>query len=172
MHASSADRALPLALAVAATACIAYDTAGPQVPALDGVWQADIAVAFENQIEVRTDSVRAELTLRDAHYRGRFAGSYRIGGETGGFGGVIRPEGTLVVDEFGAPPKPIAAVDTLRQLYRWCDFTRLGTAGLAGQLRADTLSAGGQATLPCFYSQFDREIEIPTTLTVHVRAVR
>lgn len=172
MNASSADRALTLALALAAGACVAYDTAGPQVPALDGIWQVRVAVAFDNQIEVRADTLRGELMLQDTHYRGRFTGSYHIGVEVGAFGGVIRPESTLFVDEFGAPPKPIAAVDTLRRLYRWCDFTRLGVGGLPGRLDSDTLNVGGSASLPCFYSQFDREVEIPTTLTIQVRAVR
>jgi len=172
MNAFWADRAVALALVVAAGACAAYDTAGPQVPAVDGIWQARVAVAFDNQIEVRADTLRGELTLRDTHYRGRFTGNYRIGAEIGAFGGVIRPESTLVVDEFGTPPKPIAAVDTLRRLYPWCDFTRLGTGGLAGRLSGDTLSADGQASLPCFYSQYGREVEIPTTLTIRTRAVR
>ena len=172
MNALSVDRALPLALALAASACVAYDTAGPEVPALDGVWQARFAIAFENQIEVRADTLGGELTLRDTHYRGRFAGSYRIGVDSGAFGGIIRPESTLVVDEFGAPPEPIAAVDTLRRLYPRCDFTRLGTDGLAGHLSGDTLGADGQASLPCFYPQLNRDVEFPTTLTIQVRAVR
>jgi len=172
MSASSVNRALPLALVLAAGACVAYDTAGPEVPALDGTWQARFAIAFENQIEVRADTLRGELTLRDTHYRGRFTGSYRIGVEVGAFGGVIRPESTLVVYELGAPPTPIAAVDTVRRLYPRCDFTRLDTGGLAGRLSADTLSADGQASLPCFYSQLDREVEFLTTLTIQVRAVR
>ena len=78
----------------------------------------------------------------------------------------------MVVDEFGAPPKPIAAVDTFRRLYRWCDFTRLGTGGLTGRLHDDTLSANGPSSLPCFYSQFGSEIEISTTLAIAVEAVR
>jgi hypothetical protein len=173
MTASSADRAVSFAAAVSlAAACVAYDPAGPSVPPLDGVWQATISIAFENQLDARADTLAAELTLRDTHYRGRFAGSYLIGLETGAFGGIIRPESTLVVDEFGAPPKPIAAVDTLRRLYRWCDFTRLGTGGLTGRVHGDTLTADGQASLPCFYSQYGSEIEIPTTLTIGARAVR
>jgi len=172
MNASPADRALALALALAAGACVAYDTAGPQVPALDGIWQARFAIAFENQIEVRADTLRGAMTLQDTHYRGRFAGNYRIGADIGAFGGVIRPESTLIVDEFGAPPKPIAAVDTLRQLYRWCDFTRLGSGGLGGRLSGDTLSVDGLATLPCFYALHDHEVEIGTSLTIHIRAVR
>lgn len=172
MNASSAERAGALALALATGACVAYDTAGPQVPALDGVWQARIVVTFENQAEVRADSLGAELTLRDTRYRGRFDGSYRIGSETGRFGGVIRPESTLVVDQFGASPNPIAGVDTLRRLFPWCDFTRFGTGGLRGRLTADTLAADGQGSLFCFYSQYGQEVEISTTLTLHIRGVR
>lgn len=174
MSVSSADRPRGIVafVVLAAAACVAYDPAGPAVPSLDGVWQAGITIAFENQLEVRADTLRGQLTLHDTHYRGRFTGTYRFGADTGAFGGVIRPESTLIVDEFGAPPKPIAAVDTLRLLYRWCDFTRLGTGGLAGRLRGDTLTADGQASLPCFYSQFGSEIEIPTTLTIGARAVR
>jgi len=173
MSASPADRRRGIVVVLLATAaCVAYDPAGPPVPSLDGVWQADITIAFENQVEVRIDTLRGQLTLRDTHYRGRFTGTYRIGSDTGDFGGVIRPESTLVVDEFGAPPKPIAAVDTLRRSYRWCDFTRLGTGGLTGRLQNDTLSANGPSSLPCFYSQFGRQVELATTLSIAVQAVR
>jgi len=175
MSARSREGRLEVVVALAlatGVACVAYDPAGPAVPSLDGSWSATLAVGFDNQAEIRSDTIHAELSLRDTHYRGRFAGSYQIGAETGPFGGVIRPESTLVVDEFGAPPKPIAAVDTLRHLYPWCDFTLLGTGGLAGRLDSDTLKADGPATLPCFYSQYGREVEIPTTLTLRVRAVR
>ena len=175
MNARWADQVLPAGVALAWAAgagCVAYDPAGPAVPTLDGVWQATIAVAFESQAEVRSDTLSASLRLRDTHYRGRFAGNYTIGGETGDFGGIMRPESTLVVDEFGAPPKPIAAVDTLRHLFPWCDFTRFGTGGLAGRLRADTLSADGQGSLFCFYWQYGQAGEIPSTLTLHIRAVR
>lgn len=173
MSAFSADRAFVVATMAALTAtCVAYDPAGPPVPSVDGVWLASITIVFENQLELRTDTLSGELTLQDTHYRGRFSGNYRISVETGAFGGVIRPESTLVVDEFGPPPKPIAGVDTLRRLYQWCDFTRLGTGGLVGRLHADTLSADGQASLPCFYSLFGGAMEIATNLDIRTRAVR
>ena len=173
MRTRSAERWVRAAIALlAAGACVSYDPAGPRVPPVDGTWQARLVVAFDNQLEVRTDTLQGQLRLRDTRYRGRFTGTYRIGSDSGAFGGVMRPEALLLVDEFGSAPTPIAGVDTLRRLYRWCDFTRLGTGGLAGALLADTLTADGQASLPCFYSQSGREVEIYTTLTIGARAVR
>jgi hypothetical protein len=173
MSALPADRTFGLAALAALTAtCVAYDPSGPAVPSVDGVWQASIAIVFENQLELLADTLHGELTLQDTHYRGRFSGNYRINVETGAFGGVIRPESTLIVNEFGPPPKPLAGVDTLRRLYQWCDFTRLGTGGLVGRLHGDTLSAEGQASLPCFYSLFGGQVEIATNLDIRTRAVR
>jgi hypothetical protein len=139
---------------------------------MDGIWQVRVAIAFDNQIEVRSDTLRGELTLRDTHYRGRFTGSYRFGADIGAFGGVIRPESTLIVNEFGGAPMPIAAVDTLLRLYRWCDFTRLGTGGLPGRLSGDTLRIDGFAMLPCVYALHDRQVDIGTTLAIHILATR
>ena len=173
MSKRSAERRARAAFALLAIAgCVSYDPAGPAVPPVDGTWQARFVVFFDNQLEVRIDTLQGQLTLWDTHYRGRFTGNYRIGPDSGAFGGVMRPESLLIVDEFGSPPIPVADVDTLRRLYRWCDFTRLGTGGLAGVLQADTLTADGPASLPCFYLQYDREVEIPTTLTIQARAIR
>jgi len=173
MSKRSAERRVRAALVLlASAACVSYDPAGPPVPPVDGTWQARFVVSFDNQLELRTDTLEGQLRLRDTRYRGRFTGTYHIGPDSGAFGGVIRPEAILIVDEFGSSLTPVADVDTLRRLYRWCDFTRLGTGGLAGVLQGDTLTADGQASLPCFYSQYDREVEIPTTLTIDARAVR
>jgi len=163
-------RALPLALL---SACVAYDTAGPPVPSIDGTYAAVITVSYANLIELRSDTLLASITLRDTHYRGRFDGTYRTGfGDSGRFAGVERPESTLVVDVFGAPPKPIAYVTGLRQLYPWCDFPRLGTGPLSGRLRGDSLLVDGQGSVPCFYQLYGAPVEIGTELRVHIVAVR
>src|SRR5204863_356948 len=82
------------------------------------------------------------------------------------------PEGTLVVTDFGAPPKPIAYVLGLRHLYPWCDFPQLGAGPLTGRLGGDSLLAAAQGLLPCFY-QFDRvRLEVRTALQVQIVGVR
>jgi len=64
----------------------------PPSAALDAFGGA-IEVAFENQAEVRRDSLPRNSRCGTRHYRGRFAGSYQIGTESGVFGWFIRPEG-------------------------------------------------------------------------------
>jgi hypothetical protein len=163
-------RALPLA---AAAACVAYDTAGPPVPSIDGTYVTTIAISYANYIELRSDTLTTWITLHDIHYRGNFEGTYRTAlGDSGQVAGVERPERTLVVNVFGAPPKPIAYVLALRQLYPWCDFTRLGTGPLPGRLRGDSLLLDGQGSLPCFYQLAGTPVEIGTELKLHIIAVR
>ena len=162
--------ALPL---VASPACVAYDTAGPTVPSIDGTYATVIAVSYANHIELRSDTLLAWLTLRDVHYRGHFEGTYRTAfGDTGRFAGVERPDSTLVVDVFGAPPKPIAYITGLRQLYPWCDFPRLGTGPLPGRLRGDSLLVEGQGSVPCFYQLYGTPVEIGTELRLRIVGIR
>lgn len=163
-------RALPV---LALAACVAYDTAGPPVPSIDGTYATRIAVSFANDLELRTDTLLAWITLRDIHYRGHFEGTYRTAlGDSGLFAGVERPESTLVVDVFGAPPKPIAYVLALRVLYPWCDFPRLGTGPLTGRLRSDSLLLDGQGSLPCRYDLGGGPFELKTDLQLRLVGVR
>jgi hypothetical protein len=163
-------RALPLA---AAAACVAYDTAGPAVPSIDGTYATKITISYANYVELRRDSLTAWITLRDIHYRGRFEGTYRTPlGDSGLFAGAERPESTLVVNVFGAPPKPIAYVMAVRQFYPWCDFPRLGTGPLLGRLRGDSLLLDGQGAVPCFYQFAGTTVEIATTLQLHIVGIR
>lgn len=160
-------------LLVAAAACVAYDTAGPAVPSIDGTYTTRIAVSFANGLELRSDTLQAWITLRDVHYRGHFEGTYRTAfGDTGRFAGVERPESTLVVDVFGAPPKPIAYIVALRVLYSWCDFPRLGTGPLSGRLRGDSLLVDGQGSLPCRYHVGGDPFELKTELALRIVGVR
>lgn len=166
-----AGPALVLTLA-AMLSCVAYDSAGPPVPNIDGTYATAIAIDYSNFFETRTDTLVASIILRDTHYRGHFDGAYHIADDSGSFAGVLRPEGTLVVTDFGAPPKPIAYVGALRRLYSWCDFPRLGTGPLLGQLRGDTLLIDGTATVPCFYHLFGQIPEIGTELRLRIIGVR
>ena len=75
------------------------------------------------------------------------------------------------MDVFGAPPKPIAYVVAIRQLYPWCDFPRLGIGPLFGRLRADSLVLDVDGAVPCFY-QFPTPIEVVTTVSVHIVGIR
>jgi hypothetical protein len=151
---------------------VSYDPAGPAVPSIDGTYATIIAIDYSNYLETRTDTLGASVRLRDTHYRGQFDGSYRIADDSGSFGGVLRPEGTLVVTDFGAPPKPIAYVGALRQLYSWCDFPSLGTGPLPGQLQADSLRVDGSGSVPCYYHLFGEIVGIGTELRLHITGVR
>jgi hypothetical protein len=160
---------------------VAYDTSGAEVPAIDGTYATTIAVSYANYIELRSDTLLASIRLRDLNYRGTFDGTYRTAfGDSGRVAGVERPERTLVVAEFGAPPptpalaplKPIAYVMGLRRLYPWCDFPRLGTGPLSGRLSGDSLLLDGQGSLPCFYQLYGTPVEIGTELRLRIVGVR
>ncbi len=166
-----AGSALVLTLVVTLS-CVAYDSAGPPVPSIDGTYAAVIGIDYGNFFESRIDTLVASIVLRDTHYRGHFDGAYHIADDSGSFAGVLRPEGTLVVTVFGAPPKPIAYVGALRRLYSWCDFPRLGTGGLSGQLRGDSLLVDGHGSVPCFYHLFGQVAEVGTELRLHITGVR
>ncbi len=162
-------RALPLVLI---GACVAYDIAGVPVPNIDGTYATTIAVSYANYLELRSDTLTASIRLRDIHYRGQFEGTYRTAlGDSGLVAGAERPESTLVVNVFGAPPKPIAYVIAIRRLYPWCDFPRLGTGPLLGRLRGDSLLLDGEGSAPCFY-QLPTPVEVGTTLRVHIVGTR
>jgi len=166
----AALRALPLA----AAACVAYDTAGPAVPSIDGTYATTITISYANYVELRSDTLTAWITLRDIHYRGHFEGTYRTAlGDSGRFAGVERPESTLVVNVFGASAKPLAYVTALRQLYPWCDFPLIGVSALlSGRLRRDSLLVDGAGSLPCFYQLGGPPFAIATTLRLHFVGIR
>jgi hypothetical protein len=122
--------------ALAAAGCVSFDPAGPPVRDISGAYTATIVTG----------------TLRNTGYRGQVTGTYRLAsGEAGPFGVALDTEDTLVVTDFGLPPKPIAGVTAIRNLYSWCDFTRLGIGPIPGVFRNDSLIATGQGSVPCFY---------------------
>src|SRR5438552_2840795 len=115
-------------VALGMAACVSYDPAGPPVPRIDGTYSATIVTTLANTIELRSDTFTAALTVRGTGYRGQFVGTYDIArSDSGPFAGVVSPDGSVVVTNFGTPPKPIAGVAFIRNLYPWCDFPRLGT---------------------------------------------
>src|SRR5437867_2181252 len=111
-------RCLSIALIIAGlAACVSYDPAGPPVPRIDGTYAARIVLRLENTIEIRSDTFTAAITIHGTGYRGHFTGNYAVArSDSGPFGGVISPDGSLVVTEFGTPPKPIAGVAFIRNL--------------------------------------------------------
>jgi len=138
--------------ALVAAGCVSFDPAGPPVRDISGTYTATIVTGIENEFEARSDTLAAALTLRNTGYRGQVTGIYRLAsGEAGPFGVTLDPEDTLVVTDFGLPPKPIAGVTAIRNLYSWCDFTRLGIGPIPGVFRNDSLFAAGQGSVPCFY---------------------
>lgn len=156
----------------AALSCVGYDSAGPPVPGIDGTYATTITVAYANYVETLSDTLAAMITVWNTHYRGRFDGYYRIAADSGSFGGALRPEGTLTVTDWGTPPKPIAYVGALRRLFPWCDFALLGTGPLTGSLRADTLTADGAGSVPCYYHLYGQVVSIGAQLTIHIQGVR
>ena len=138
--------------ALAAAGCVSFDPAGPPVRDISGTYTATIVTGIENQFEARSDTLAAVLTLRNTGYRGQVTGTYRLAsGEAGPFGVTLDTEDTLIVTDFGLPPKPIAGVTAIRNLYSWCDFTRLGIGPIPGVFRNDSLFATGQGSVPCLY---------------------
>lgn len=160
---------------VAATvaACVSYDPSGPPVPRIDGTYAALIVMTLDNVIETRSDTFTAAITLHGTGYRGHFVGTYDIAqSDSGPFAGMISPDGGLIVTEFGTPPKPIAGVAFIRNLYPWCDFPRFGTAPMSGALSGDSLRVDGRGSVPCFYQLAAPVGNLKTEITVTLRAAR
>jgi len=158
---------------VGLAACVSYDPAGPPVPRIDGTYAAMIVLGLENTIEIRSDTFTAAITIHGTGYRGHFAGTYTIvRSDSGPFGGVISPDGSVVVTEFGTPPKPIAGVAFIRNLYPWCDFPRFGTGPMPGALSGDSLLVDGRGSVPCFYQLAAPVGNLKTEITVRLRAAR
>lgn len=158
---------------VAWTACVSHDPSSPHAEAIAGTYAATVAIAITNVIETRYDTAAATLVLRDSMYRGRFHGFYRFAdGDSGRVAGTLRPGDIVLLSDFGPPPKQIAGVAYLQQLYPWCDFPRLGSGGLSGELRGDTLTLLGVGALPCFYDEGAGPVERHTEFELVVTAVR
>ncbi|MEX2156139.1 MAG: hypothetical protein WD773_04810 [Gemmatimonadales bacterium] len=145
-------RRWPSLAALTVAACVGLDPAGPPVRDISGTYTATIVTRIENQFETLSHTLAATLTLGNTGDRGQFVGSYHLlSGETGPFGGTLRTDDSLIVTEFGEPPKPIAGVSEIRSGYPWCDFTRLGIGRIPGAFRNDSLFADGVGSVPCFY---------------------
>ena len=154
-------------------ACVSYDPAGPPVPRIDGTYAAMIVLKLENTMEIRTDTFTAAITIRGTGYRGHFGGTYAIAGsDSGPFAGVVATNSSVMVTEFGTPPKPIAGVAFIRNLYPWCDFPRLGTAPMPGALSGDSLWVDGHGSVPCFYHLADSVANLTTEIYLQLRASR
>jgi len=138
---------------LAAFGCVSFDPAGPAVPDITGTYAATIALTLSNEFEIRTDTVAAtSLTLQDTGDRGRFTGTYTIAAtDSGPMEGTIATDGTLKLSLFGPPPKPIAYIRPIRELYPRCDLALIGIPLLRGALEGDTLHFSVQGAIPCLY---------------------
>ena len=160
-------------VAAGVAACVSYDPAGPPVPRIDGTYSATIVIGLENPIEIRSDTFTATIVVRGTGYRGQFVGTYDIArSDSGPFAGSVSTDGGLMVTDFGTPPKPIAGVAFIRNLYPWCDFPRLGTSPMAGALSGDSLRVDGRGSVPCFYLLATSVANLKTEITVRLRAAR
>ncbi len=158
---------------LAVLSCVVYDPAGPPVPRIDGTYATRIVVSLANEVEIRSDTFAAEITLRGTGYRGQFVGTYHIASDDSGpIGGAEILDGSLTVMEFGTPPKPIAGVASIVALYPWCDFPRLGTGPMPGSLRADTLVVDGRGSVPCIYQVGGQVLNRVTEVRVQLAGVR
>ena len=146
-------RPWPSFAALAAAACVSFDPAGPPGLDVSGSYSVTVVTRIENVFEVRTDTFGATLALRTdpANHR-LFTGTYSVAqSDSGPFAGELRSDTTFLLTDFGTPPKPLAGVSYVRNLYPWCDFTRLGTGPIFGTLRGDALGVEAQGAIPCTY---------------------
>ena len=158
---------------IAALGCVSFDPAGPAVPDITGTYAATIALTLSNEFELRTDTVAASLTVQGTGDRGRFTGTYTIAAtDSGPMEGTMLADGTLRLTVFGPPPKPIAYIRPIRQLFPWCDLALLGMPPFRGALEGDTLHISVEASIPCFYQVDGVTLNIHTQLGFALAGVR
>jgi hypothetical protein len=160
------------AAALLALQCFMYDPIGPSLPRIAGAYVTTVVVEYSNARDTRADTLRAVITLPNVDDRGGFLGRYRIGTEVGLFGGVLFPSGRIEVPTFGPAPQPIARVMAVQLLYPQCDFTRVGTGQMLGELRGDSLHVTGIAFVPCRGIQDPSVFDLTTTLTLLFTGLR
>jgi len=164
------------ALGAAVAACASLDPAGPLVTDVTGQYAGVMAIHIANEFETRDDTLRAVVSLQGNMLPDRrvFVGQYTIApSDSGGFDGEFRTDSTFLLTEFGHPPKLIAGVPSIRELYPWCDFTLLGLQPAYGGVRGDSLNAAMQGSLPCSYHLEGGFVLVTSTaLTLSVVAVR
>lgn len=137
---------------VASAACVGFDPAGPRVRDISGTYGATVVTRLANAFETRSDTFPVTLAIGPIGDHGGFAGTYHTAaGDTGPFGGTLRTDDSLILYVFGDPPKPIAGVGYIRNLYPWCDFSRLGIGPMPGAVRGYSLFVDGHGSVPCFY---------------------
>ncbi|MGH7700709.1 MAG: hypothetical protein ACREMJ_09375 [Gemmatimonadales bacterium] len=149
-----------------------YDPIGPSLPRLAGDYATTITIAYQNSLDTRADTLFAVITLPNVGRRGNFMGQYVIGTEVGPFGGLLFPSRRIELPTFGPGPQPIAQVASVRALYPQCDFSRVGTGQLLGELRGDTLLVTGQASLPCTSESDPAAVDLTTSLRLDFFGVR
>ncbi len=155
--------------------CVAFEPDRPAVPQLAGRYATIITVQYHNDVEVRSDTIAAIVTLPDAGAHGAFEGSYATAdGGSGTVGGTLQPDGTMLVTEFAQPPLvTLQGATFLHRLYPWCDFVRrVGTGTLTGRLSGDSLVIEGRASLVCTYQDWEQAIGIGTDLDVRIAGSR
>lgn len=162
-----------IVLAFLASGCVSHDTSGIIVPDITGTYSATIALTATDEFETRVDTLHAMLRLNRGATTGAFAGTYTIApADSGPFGGLVMSDGTVWLTTFGATSKPIAGVLSIRALYPWCDFTRLGAPLTRGTFSRDTLRASVQGALPCLYQLAGTTQIVHTDLLMDLAAVR
>jgi len=138
--------------ALVTAGCVSFDPAGPPVPDITGLYTVTVALTLTNEFEIRNDTLMGTAKLRDTGYRGRFEGTFAIApDDSGPFEGALQTEGEMLVTSLGPPPKPIAGVQHIEQLYSWCEFALLGMPPVTGTLAGDTLRVAVDASVPCLY---------------------
>lgn len=149
-----------------------YDPIGASLPRIAGDYATTIALDYANASDTLTDTLLALITLPGVGERGDFLGRYRIGTEVGLFGGVLFPSGRVELPTFGPSPGPIARVMAVRTLYPQCDFTRVGTGPMIGDLHGDSLQVTGLAAIPCASLRDPSVVDLTTTLRLEFVGVR
>jgi len=167
------EAAAALAALLLAAGCTSFDPSGQPVPDIAGTYAATISLTLRNEFETRTDTLAARLTLRGLGYRGLFTGTYAIPpGDSGTVAGTESFDGTFIIATFGPPPKPIAAVQSIRALYPWCDWALLGLPPIRGALAGDTVRATVGPSVPCSYQVNGGTVTVNTTVVFSLAGVR
>lgn len=161
-----------LAGLLTAAGCVSFDPSGQPVPDITGTYTATIGLTLSNEFETRTDTLAATLTLRGLGFRGLFTGTYAIPpGDSGTIAGTESLDGTFIIATFGPPPKPIAAVQSIRARYPWCDWALLGLPPIRGVLQGDMLRASVGPAVPCAYQVNGSIVTVHTDVTFWLTGV-
>lgn len=162
--------------AIGLAACSNYATAPGYAgyPPIGGTYAASITETFSNANQTETLSIPATIWLSDAASNGQFSGSYSFAAPFLGSGqvfGDVAPDGSVRITEFGDPgAPPLADIGFLQSEWPFCDYSSLGSSGMAGSLAGNVLTLDGSLDFSCAYTNGSTIATFPTTLSATISA--